>query len=325
VSHPNPRIAESFCRLGASYIRRQAAVLARQAIWAGKLDSDCIHQGRVTSRRLREALKVFGDCFGAKRSRRWRRKLRRLGSRLGPARDADVQARRLAEALASAKRASHRPGIERLALRVGRDRQAARPKVVKAIENLKDSGILDEMRAAAAKAPGDLHAGGRRGAAEMYRRTREEITSRLEALLTQAASLEDPADLDGHHRMRICAKRLRYTLEMCRPAYGRKLDVIISRAKGLQTMLGDLHDCDVWIAQLKRFGRGDLDRMREHRGRARPLAPLRAVIDAMIEAQQDRRGEMFSALRSYWAELAAAHLWEKLRGMLGRRVSIIRP
>ena len=318
VSPTNPHISESFCRLGALYVSRQAQILARQTKGARKQDCESIHQTRVACRRLREALKVFAGCFGAKRARRWRRKLRRMARRLGPARDADVQARRLEEALAGA-RAAHRPGIERLALRVAQDRQAEGSKVVKAIDKFTAGGTMEALRAAAKKTAG-RRANRKAEPAAFDPRAREEIITRLEALREQALTLEHPEDLEGHHRMRICAKRLRYTLEMFRPAFGRRLDETIRRAKELQTLLGDLHDCDVWTAQLRRFLEDEQERMVEYCGDSRPLAELRVGIDALIAAQQDRRRELFRALRDNWDELLRARLWEKLAETLARPV-----
>ncbi len=44
------------------------------------------------------------------------------------------------------------------------------------------------------------------------------------------------------HRFRIATKRFRYTLELFRPAYGTALDTRIDAVRGLQSVLGKLHD-----------------------------------------------------------------------------------
>jgi hypothetical protein len=49
------------------------------------------------------------------------------------------------------------------------------------------------------------------------------------------------------HDMRISAKRLRYTLELFRPQFGKAGDRQIERVKKLQELLGTLHDHDVRI------------------------------------------------------------------------------
>ena len=48
--------------------------------------------------------------------------------------------------------------------------------------------------------------------------------------------------------MRISAKRLRYTLELFRPQFGKAGERQIERVKTVQELLGTLHDHDVRIA-----------------------------------------------------------------------------
>ena len=44
------------------------------------------------------------------------------------------------------------------------------------------------------------------------------------------------------HRMRLAAKRLRYTLELFRPCYGPRLEQRLKALKELQDLLGDVND-----------------------------------------------------------------------------------
>ena len=50
-----------------------------------------------------------------------------------------------------------------------------------------------------------------------------------------------------HHEMRIYAKKLRYTMEAFAPLYKNKLAKEIETIKAFQDVLGEMHDCDVWI------------------------------------------------------------------------------
>jgi CHAD domain-containing protein len=47
--------------------------------------------------------------------------------------------------------------------------------------------------------------------------------------------------------MRIAAKRLRYAFELFQQCWGRPIATYAKRTAQLQTALGDVHDCDVWI------------------------------------------------------------------------------
>ena len=50
--------------------------------------------------------------------------------------------------------------------------------------------------------------------------------------------------------MRILAKRLRYAVELFASCWGDELKKHADEIARLQTSLGELHDCDVWIANL---------------------------------------------------------------------------
>ncbi|MBL8149787.1 MAG: CHAD domain-containing protein [Blastocatellia bacterium] len=65
--------------------------------------------------------------------------------------------------------------------------------------------------------------------------------------------LHDPVkeDPEALHQLRICAKRLRYSLELYEPCYGNRLDSYIDNIKSLQEVLGAIHDCDVMLEFLQ--------------------------------------------------------------------------
>ena len=56
-----------------------------------------------------------------------------------------------------------------------------------------------------------------------------------------------------HHQMRICAKKLRYTMEHFAPLYPNELAGEIERIKAFQDVLGEMHECDVWIDYIPKF------------------------------------------------------------------------
>ena len=58
--------------------------------------------------------------------------------------------------------------------------------------------------------------------------------------------------------MRIAAKRLRYVLEVTGFCFGRPADIARRRARDLQDILGEIHDCDVMLPRVLEH----LDRMR---------------------------------------------------------------
>jgi hypothetical protein len=61
-------------------------------------------------------------------------------------------------------------------------------------------------------------------------------------------SFDPHGDAKTLHDMRIAAKRLRYVLELTTPVLGDVAAKGAREAKALQTLLGELHDCDEMLA-----------------------------------------------------------------------------
>jgi hypothetical protein len=73
-------------------------------------------------------------------------------------------------------------------------------------------------------------------------------TDELFAFMPRAAS---PQEVEALHDMRIAAKRLRYILELTAPIFGPYAATAAKRAKELQDLLGEIHDCDVALPRLE--------------------------------------------------------------------------
>src|SRR6478752_5759909 len=61
-----------------------------------------------------------------------------------------------------------------------------------------------------------------------------------------------PESVKQQHDMRIAAKRLRYVLEATEFCFSRTGEVARRRARELQGILGELHDCDVMLPCVER-------------------------------------------------------------------------
>ncbi|HEU4735965.1 MAG TPA: CHAD domain-containing protein [Solirubrobacterales bacterium] len=59
---------------------------------------------------------------------------------------------------------------------------------------------------------------------------------------------------EAQHDMRIAAKRLRYVLEIFAPCLGEEAEAARLAAKQVQSVLGDLHDCDLMLAKVAQIG-----------------------------------------------------------------------
>jgi CHAD domain-containing protein len=73
------------------------------------------------------------------------------------------------------------------------------------------------------------------------------VAVRLDELCAYMPEAADPASVTALHDMRIAAKRLRYILEIAHELFGPYVAEATRRTKQLQSVLGDLHDCDVTL------------------------------------------------------------------------------
>jgi CHAD domain-containing protein len=73
------------------------------------------------------------------------------------------------------------------------------------------------------------------------------VRTRLEELRALAPAALEPSASTAQHDLRIAAKRLRYVLEITGPCFGPEAPAVRDAAKRLQSVLGEIHDCDVML------------------------------------------------------------------------------
>jgi CHAD domain-containing protein len=78
------------------------------------------------------------------------------------------------------------------------------------------------------------------------------IDVRAKEVRSFSPAVLDPLNVEALHDMRIAAKRLRYVLELTAPVFGAGAEKAAKRAKKLQDLLGEIHDCDVTIPRVER-------------------------------------------------------------------------
>jgi len=189
-------------------------------------------------------------------------------------RDRDVQIELLCGTLSALAAEDCFPGVARVLVQLERDRERLQRKVVQAVGRLEARGILSEMRRAADRlllahslsaATADPAQAGtavpRQHTPETIERFERHVLRQLDGLIEHQDSLANPEDRERHHAMRIAAKRLRYTLEISRLVHPGRLDAIVEAIKKVQTLLGDVHDCDVWLDHLDAFARAECKRI----------------------------------------------------------------
>jgi hypothetical protein len=85
------------------------------------------------------------------------------------------------------------------------------------------------------------------------------VRTRLDELYSFTPKALDPKRVKALHDMRIAAKRLRYVLEVTSFCFGPYATTATKRAKELQDLLGEIHDCDEMLPRV----RAVIDELRE--------------------------------------------------------------
>ena len=85
------------------------------------------------------------------------------------------------------------------------------------------------------------------------------ISAKIKELRDSSVHLYFPFQAKELHDLRILAKRLRYAVEIFGDCWQTNAEKIAKEIASLQTSLGELHDCDLWLdslgKRLKRPGR----------------------------------------------------------------------
>ena len=236
---PVPRSASS-----ALLLRQRVLALRRMLPGARTGDVHAVHQARVATRRLREAMPLLE---AGKPGRKMERVARDLTGVLGPVRELDVALLMLSDlegtdgvpaaAVACLRRA------------VSEERRALHKETARRIGEY-DLERLQQKALRALEKKADGAAGGvdRRAQIAAARRRAARRAARVETAIDVAGAIYLP---DRLHQVRIAVKKLRYALEMVRDLSGSRAEARIRVLKRSQDLLGRMHDLEVLIARTR--------------------------------------------------------------------------
>ncbi len=298
--------------LGARAVAGQMEALVKESEGViAQRDVENVHRMRVASRRVRAALDTFEDCLPEKLGSTWRKEIKRITRMLGEARDADVQIEFLRGMLPSSS-PRQRPGIELVLDLKMKARADLQPALVDSLHALEDRGHLRDMLVFFRKEEdGAMKADVPKRSIPAYENAWERVHVKAEELLEHEEYVHQEGAMAEHHAMRISAKRLRYALELVSPLFDDALEEEISRIKKLQEVLGDLHDCDVWLQDLERL-LVSLDKGDPGLDRNIPVGKIRPGISFLRQDRSRRRKETYEQFVQLWDSLAGKGFLESL-------------
>ncbi len=117
------------------------------------------------------------------------------------------------------------------------------------------------------------------------------LATRIGELRGFSGEALDQAGASAQHDLRIAAKRLRYVLEITESCFGQEAVAARRAARDLQSVLGDIHDCDVMLPRVE-------------------------GIPALAMLLGARRAQLFRDFRDLWQAEEGRGTWAALERLL---------
>lgn len=271
-----------------------------------------VHDLRVASRRVRVALEVFRQFLPAKKYKSWEPAVAGLTKAFGNARDLDVQLAFINDFYQTHDEPQIRPGGRRLKLRLGQRRSKLKLKLEEKLAEVQKAGILqniiNELKSRAADSPSEMIA-----PAPIFELSFNILNKRLDDFLFYEIYLPFPERIRELHLMRIAAKRLRYSLEIFASLYPDRLENILEIMRSVQTALGEIRDCDIWLDFLPKFLEKEKQRVSAYFGNPRPFQRLVPGISLLLDNRKNERESLYAKFLSDWKKWRQAEIWSSLR------------
>ncbi len=278
---------------------------------AASRQSETLHDFRVALRRLRSWLRAFGPVLEGSVPGACGRRLRRMSRESNAGRDAEVFVAWLATAEPQLQ-ARNRPAVRWLRQRFERQEHEAESELEARLKrDFERTRTRLEERLSMYSVSAHVHAGVREAAfsmvlAELLRRMTEDLRRRLKRV-------RSADDVNDAHQARITGKRLRYVLEPVAP-FVPGGPALLEHLKGLQDILGDLHDSHVWLMVLRhviadlaleegrRMASSLLPGPRGKKRQAGHKGPPRAGLVSLARLAHDRSVAAYTRFTSEWGE-----------------------
>ena len=262
-----------------------------------------VHDMRVALRRLRTALRDFVQVIDSKSLKRVKDDLKKVADSLGEVRDLDVAMIALEDLCRETDDEAIKNGIAALSQELRIDRENAHARAQKTLESISvanlrnrfSRGIEDSLRQRELFRPSDL--------AEVGRRV---IETRIQEISSLGSSIYMPFDGLQLHDLRIAAKRLRYAIELFGPGWTEEIAGFAKEMSKLQSYLGEVHDCDLWIEKLS-------VRLTEKESRRAGHSAISLAAAWLLSKFVEKRGKEYCKAVDLWREWTANDFFGRLK------------
>ncbi len=266
-----------------------------------------VHDMRVASRRLREAMDNFAYCLPKKPFKAYYKQVKAITRTLGAVRDLDVLITRFEKALPVLSNVEQ-CDVRELIAHLEQKREVARKPMSALFAKLAEADFEKKFLSSLAAIPHvnpHLDADSESRKPSEAKAWRENLLAhacrilpgKVEDVYVWEPFIYDASRGEELHKMRISIKRLRYCMEFFAKIYESAEFVAV--VIGLQRQLGSLHDCDVV-----------LDLLTDYQKTRSPF-PLPGIA-TLLERTCAMREADYETFLKKWQQLAATQFKQKL-------------
>ena len=310
LTSQKPKPLGSYCEFGAETLIK--LLMGTDDLIEGVLenqDKEFVHKTRVASRRLRAALPLFRDCYSKKDYRNWLKEIRKVTRLLSVARDLDVQIAFIEQYIKKLTSETEKPAFNAILRSHKARRRHAQTEVVAGLEELRNVGTINQIRRISRQIIAKESVQTLKPS-EVLERSHWHISFRLDDFLSMERYVYQERRKIEHHQMRIYAKKLRYTMECFAPLYDDRLEKEIGAIKAFQDVLGEMHDCDVWLEFIPQY-------RQKIRKRAAPNKYIGEPLKNFMVYMLQRRRKFYSQFTELWKEKNGSDFFSQLRKKTG--------
>lgn len=281
---------DAWSKLAEHYLAEQMQALTAYEPFAYEgLHPEGVHQMRVATRRLRAALKAFGDVLPEQEARALAGEAGWLCDVLGAVRDLDVHLEHL-DGYRSWLPEDQSHALDGYERHLTRARRRARRCLIAALDSRRYRRLQDAYLSLQQHAREMHHEGGPsiRAFARGY------VPGKVAAVRKAGRKIDAASAPEAYHRLRIRIKKLRYGLEILDGPYGRELEKAARSLRRLQGRLGEHQDACVAEGELTGY-----------RDAAATGAEERRVFDRLIREERRRALSLRRRHRADWKQFEA--------------------
>ena len=262
---------------------------------------EAVHDIRVAIRRLRSVLRDFASVVDKRPLAELTKALKKLAGALGRVRDIDVMIEEL-ESLEIPSEGKIDEGV----LLIIDELKERRGREVRSLQNSVTGEFILELRT---RFTASIDSALRQRRLFEHESVRDEGSRTIENCLDEFLKLSDafyrPSATKRLHRLRIAGKHLRYAIELFEPQFGDTIKPFADGMKKMQSHLGEIHDCDVWIERMRLTA--------QRKGKNTDADKLKHSAAGWLLSQfVERRTNSYTAALKLWSEWESADFCKQL-------------